>query len=357
MEGAHAYYIVCPKNLYMPQNISMFMESRKVYVSGGSTYVMSLPKKWVRKTNLKPGDSLVVSEQGDSLLVGAGAPEREPWVKDIRISQVESTEALERMLVAYYLAGYDTLRIRLDRKDHLAYREGIRKMPDRLIGVEIVEDTDSAMTLEIMLDYKRVNAGQALQRMFFINKSMLLDFGRALKGRDAGLARDIVAREHEVDRLYFLVVRQLKSAVKYQQTAETLGIASQRDCLGYRIIVKVLERIADHIENMATSCMQMSGMGNDVRLDKFLLLAGDIAVTFEKSMLALFARNHEAAGAVFDELKDIEGRHAAISRELFSIEDIQSAILMKTMLDSLGRIADYSGDIAEVAINMSIEDS
>jgi phosphate uptake regulator len=36
------------------------METRKVYVSGGSTYVISLPKKWVRKTDLKAGDSLEI---------------------------------------------------------------------------------------------------------------------------------------------------------------------------------------------------------------------------------------------------------------------------------------------------------
>jgi hypothetical protein len=38
---------------------------------------------------------------------------------------------------------------------------------------------------------------------------------------------------------------------------------------------------------------------------------------------------------------------------LLQPENIQSAILQKTMLDSLGRIASYSGDIAEIAINMS----
>jgi hypothetical protein len=38
---------------------------------------------------------------------------------------------------------------------------------------------------------------------------------------------------------------------------------------------------------------------------------------------------------------------------LLQPENIQSAILQKSMLDSLGRISSYSGDIAEIAINMS----
>lgn len=329
------------------------MEARKVYVSGGSTYVISLPKKWVKKTNLKPGDSLVVSEYGSSLLIETSVIEKESRTKEIKISQIASSESLERTLIALYLVGYDTIKIKLDRKNHLVYRDIIRKILDYLIGIEIVEDTDEVMTLEIMLEYKRLNTMQILQRMFAIDKSMLFDLGKALKNTDIGLAKDIIAREREIDRLYFLVVRQLKSAVVYQQVAEKLGIESQRDCLGYRIVVKVLERIADHIENMSKSYILLSEFKKETQMDDLIGLINNVAATFEKSIQALFARNNKMAETVFYELKKIGKSQADISKELFNIKDIQSAILMKTMLDSLGRIASYSGDISEVAINMS----
>jgi len=333
------------------------MEARKVYVSGGSTYVISLPKKWVKKTNLKPGDSLVVTEHGSSLMIETSVIEKESRTKEIKISQITSSEALERILIAFYLVGYDTIKIKLDRKNHLAYRESIRKILDYLIGVEIVEDTNEAMTLEIMLDYKRLSTMQILQRMFSIDRSMLLDLGKALKNMDIGLAKDIIVREKEIDRLYFLVVRQLKSAVEYQQIAEKLGIESQRDCLGYRIVVKVLERIADHIENISKSYIKLFEVQKETQLNDYIDLNNDVVATFGKAVHALLTRNGEMAETVFHELKKVEKSQSDISKELFKIEDIQSAILMKSMLDSLGRIASYSGDIAEVAINMSTEAS
>ncbi len=331
------------------------METRKVYVSGGSTYVISLPKKWVTKTNLKPGDSLVVTEHGSSLLIETSVIEKESRIKEIRISQITSSEALERTLIAYYLVGYDTIRIKLDRKDHLAYRESIRNILDYLIGVEIVEDTNEAMTLEIMLDYRRMSTMQILQRMFSIDRSMLLDLGKALKTMDIGLAKDVIVREKEIDRLYFLVVRQLKSAVEYQQIAEKLGIESQRDCLGYRIVVKVLERIADHIENIAKNYIKLSEVQKETQLNDFIDINNNVVATFEKAVQALFTRNDEMAETVFHDLKKIGKSQSDISKGLFKIENIQAAILVKTMLDSFGRIASYSGDIAEVAINMSTE--
>jgi len=329
------------------------METRKVYVSGGSTYVISLPKKWVKKTDLKAGDSLVVTEQGGSLLVGTSISEKKSTTKEVRISQMMSGEALERMIIALYLVGYDTIKVRLDRKDHLPYRKSIRKMLDYLIGIEILEDTNDSMTLEIMVDYRRMTTMQILQRMYSINKSMLLDLGKALKKEDVGLAKDVMVREREVDRLYFLVVRQLKSAVEYPQIAQKLGIENQRDCLGYRITVKVLERIADHIENIAKSYIHLYDIQKDASLDEFMELNDHTVTIFEKSMNALFSRDVAMAEKIFQELKVIKKAHSDILNELLQPGNIQSAILQKTMLDSMGRIASYSGDIAEIAINMS----
>lgn len=329
------------------------METRKVYVSGGSTYVISLPKKWVTKTNLKAGDSLVVTEQGSSLLFETSVIEKESRVKEIKISQVPTSEALARIIIANYLVGYDTLKIKLDRKDNLQYRESVRNILDYLIGIEIVEDTDDSIILEIMVDYKRMMTMQLLQRMFAINRSMLLDLGKALGTCDIGLARDVIVREREVDRLYFLVVRQLKSAVEHQQIAEKLGIKYQRDCLGYRIIVKVLERIADHIENIAKSYIKLCETQKELKLEEFIKLNNSTIAIFEKSVDSLFSRNISLAEKIFQELKEFKKTHSDISNKLLQPENIQSAILQKTMLDSLGRIASYSGDIAEIAINMS----
>ncbi len=329
------------------------METRKVYVSGGSTYVISLPKKWVTKTDLKAGDSLVVTEQGSSLLIETSVIEKKSSTKELKISQIISAEALERLIIAFYLVGYDTIRIKLDRKDHLPYRKSVRKMLDYLIGVEIVEDTNDSMTIEVMVDYKRMNTKQILQRIYSINRSMLLDLGKAINTMDVALAKDVIVREREIDRLYFLVVRQLKSAVEYQQIAEKLGIENQRDCLGYRIVVKVLERIADHIENIAKSYIQLLEVQKNAKMDDFIELNKSIVMAFEKSVQALFARDNEMAERIFQELKEIRKSHSDLSNQLLAPKDIQSAILQKTMLDSLGRIASYSGDIAEIAINMS----
>jgi phosphate uptake regulator len=64
--------------------------------------VISLPKKWVKKVNLKAGDSLVVTEQAGALLFETSVIEKESHVKEIRISQMESSDELASIIIANY---------------------------------------------------------------------------------------------------------------------------------------------------------------------------------------------------------------------------------------------------------------
>ncbi len=331
------------------------MQTRKIYKSGGSTYIMSLPKRWVQRVGLKEGDSVVVTEHEGALTIEAREREEESREVTIKISQVESGENLERLLISYYLIGYDTIKILLDDAQHLKYREVARRIPDLLVGVEIVEDTDEALTLEILLNERKLPTLKAMRRIDLIVSSMLAELIRVLEGGDEALARDIVEREKEVDRLYFLVVRQLKGAVRHHQLAEKLGIANPRDALGYRMVVKSYERIADHCENIANLYLQLSAEGGEDLTD-CARLAALASEAYRKASTAFFTLDIRPAQEVFSHLREVRELQESILNRLFQGNIKASrAVLLKGIMDSLNRIASYSSDIAEIAINMSVE--
>jgi phosphate uptake regulator len=332
------------------------METRKIYKTGGSTFVVSLPKKWVVSSGIKEGDSVKVTPQEGSVIIEPGMVEKGPSEIEIDASEIASAEALERLIIAYYLVGYDTIKIRFDKKDVLDYKEGVRHALALLIGVEIIEDIGDMMTLEILLDQKRMPTPQVLKRMFMIEKSMLVDLIRSLKEQNTELARDVMGREREIDRLYFLVVRQLKSAVRYHQVAEKLDIDYQRDTLGYRIAVKSFERIADHLENLASSFIQLQDAARGKDLTDFADFAEGVLKTYEKATTAFFKRDSKVVDEVFMGTTKVEKTHLQMTNQLFMEKgDVQESLLKWTMLDSLSRIAGYSTDIAEIAVNMSVQ--
>jgi phosphate uptake regulator len=325
-------------------------------MTGGSTYVVSLPKKWVKKSGLSKGDSVVIAEQEGSIIIEPGLVERGPREITINISSVPSIGALERLIIAYYLVGYDTIRIKLDKGDHLDYKKGIRKTLNFLIGVEIVEDIGDSITMEILLDHKRMSTKDVLKRMHMINKSMLTDLVRAFDEGDLDLAKDIISREGEIDRLYFLVVRQLKSAVRYQEVSEKLGITHQRDSLGYRIVIKSFERIADHLEGILQNYIKLAEIEKKPDVGEFSELASRVLGVYDDAVAAMFNQDQKLVDKVFTENKEIESQHLRLSNLLFEQEkDVQSSLIQKKILDSISRISGYSTDIAEIAINMSVE--
>jgi phosphate uptake regulator len=46
------------------------MEGRKLQLAGGSTYLVSLPKRWVQTSGLKAGDTLFVQTELDGSVSG-----------------------------------------------------------------------------------------------------------------------------------------------------------------------------------------------------------------------------------------------------------------------------------------------
>ncbi|MBU2560201.1 phosphate uptake regulator PhoU [archaeon] len=332
------------------------METRKLYMTGGSTYVVSLPKKWVKKSGLSKGDSVVVIEQEGSIIIEPGVVERGPKKISIDVTDVPSIDALERLIIAYYLVGFDTIEIKLNGEDNLDYKKGIRKILKFLIGVEIVEDIGNSMTMEILLDHKRMPTVEVLKRMHIINKSMLTDLVRAFDEGNLDLARDVIYREREIDRLYFLVVRQLKSAARYQEVSDKLGITHQRDSLGFRIVVKSFERIADHLEGILANYIKLAEIEKKPDMGEFSRLATRVLGVYDDAVSAMFNQDQKLLDRVFIEDKEIDKEHARLSNQLFeSKKDVQSSLIEKKILDSIERISGYSTDIAEIAINMSVE--
>jgi phosphate uptake regulator len=329
------------------------METRKVYKSGGSTFVVSLPKRWATKTGIKEGDSVLVRELGGTLSLSAGEPVKLPNRAVIDSAKLGSREDLKLLIISYYLAGCNHIIVKFDARQRLEHKKDIRYVIGFLMGLEIAEEYENHVLLEVFLNQEKIPTNQALKRMYLIIHSMLKDVLEVVEKRNIALGRDIITREKEVDRLYFLIVRQLKSAVRYSLSAERLGIKEQREPLGFRIVVKSFERISDHIENLVSNLLELQD--DEIDLGRVKEMMRGVIALFEASSKSIFAKDQDLALSLFNPLEDIKKSYHEASNLVFSMElSIPAAIYYKGILDSLSRIADYSSDIAEIAINMSV---
>ena len=231
-------------------------EARKIQFTGKSTYIVSLPKKWVTSLGLKAGSPIVITQQNSSLILtpkGMAKPVTQRAEAILTVSSKDDPDTITRAIISLYLVGYNFIIVRA-REERIGtmQRNVIKELTrKKLVGTEIISETSNEIKLQTLASYPELSVENALRRMCIIATSMHSDAIQALKNLDKKLAQEVIQLDDEVDRFSLYIIRQLKVAVQNGKILKDIGLSGPRDCLGYRVIVKFVERIADHAARIA----------------------------------------------------------------------------------------------------------
>lgn len=327
------------------------MYVRKVQLSGGSTLIVSLPKEWVKSVNLKKLDEVLLIPQHDNTLVIV--PKKQQLEEGIvHVKNDASALQIFREYVSWYLAGYELIKFRLQNAKPSIIQEVKEMMRRYLIGVEIVEESSVEVSTQVLPTHTNMPLKKALERMGSITSSMQKEVIMALEDEDMELARSIVERDDEVDRFYHFIVRQLNIALSNHIILKTIDPPTKQSCLGYMLAAKSIERSADHAVLISKS-MLTSEKGT-AKLPKKLIEFGVTAnLIFENSLKSMLSIDYELANQVLNNasktLSEVERTN------LYSVKNFNMGLLSRTALESLKRIIEYSADIAEIVVNLSVQ--
>jgi phosphate uptake regulator len=335
-------------------------EQRKLQVTGGSTFILSLPKDWATKNGLKRGSSMVVREEEDGSLSIAPAsfPKKEKQDEAyIKASLNDNPDAVMRTAISAYLSGYNVLHIRAQGQKVLSskLRNHLKTFARHyLVGTEIVIDTPTELTLQILLNYPELTVQNALSRMSIIASSMHKEAMAALKKLDYQSAKSVIETDREVNRFSLYIVRLLKLAVSNQRIVKDIGLTSQKECLGYRLIAKAVERTADHATKMAENTIQLKEPVNEEILERVSQLSSLAISMFETSMEALFKHDFNLAETVIEKLSQVYKleKETVLYSHNAKIEEI---VNLRLIIESVRRTAEYATDISEVVLNLNVE--
>jgi len=224
------------------------MEFRKIQFTGRSSYIVSLPKSWVRRHNLKQGDTVPLTVNPDgSITIYPREPGSVGEKKVLPISDDISPEMAVRLVISAYIQGYDVIEVNL-AGEMPTYKVRIRKAIQGLPGLEIILDEPTRLVAKSLLYEKEVNLAELLRRIRSIVVSMLGDLEMLIQGEDGEIKRDINDLENELDRFYFLIVRTVNRLLSKHTVTEESGIVRRTfDLIGILLIAREIERIGDHI--------------------------------------------------------------------------------------------------------------
>jgi phosphate uptake regulator len=254
---------------------------------------------------------------------------------------------LGREITGHYLLGSDIIRIKAKDRIDCDTRSMVKSTVSSLIGLEIVEENYSQIVLQCLLEPSGFPPEKILRRNYSIVAGMHRDVVTAFIGGDSQLAQSVIARDDENNRLYFLLVRILRTIIQNPRLGQKLGL-STIECLDYRLAASLIETMGDSCVQAAEKTLELRGARP---MDDMKKLLSDLQTAcYEANELALKSFiNKDIASA--ESIRKMREKVQTISLNIEKIAQDQPLAVVPHILAMnafLKQIYEYSVDLADL---------
>jgi phosphate uptake regulator len=287
----------------------------KVQRTPAGTFFVCLPRAWAEQHGLKKGVAVAITEASDGkLIIDPGcAAESSP-----RVAALKPGPNLGREILGCYLRGFDVIRVEAKERVDFEVRNIVRRTVEQLIGLEIVEDDCLRIVLNCLLEPSGLHPEKILRRNYTIVADMHRDAVNSIIDGDVELAKNVIARDVESNKLYFLLVRVLRTIIQNSSLREKLGV-SPSECLDYRLAASLVEAIGDACVRMALKTVELEGAKISEELKKLLVELHTLCFWAHENAIKAFL-NHDITLA--QEVRNTRGK---IEKTLANIEKATQA--------------------------------
>jgi len=321
-------------------------DSRKVQCTPTGTFFVCLPRTWAQQNNLKKGDLLNIEMAEDGKLIvdpkfGVEVPPR--------VATLTVGPFVGREIVGKYLLGFDVIRLEAKDRIDVDVRNTVKSTVSSLIGLEIVEENYSQIVLQCLLEPSGFMPEKILRRIYAIVAGMTRDVSSSFVAGDLQLAKNVVARDNESNRLYFLLVRILRTIIQNPRLSEKLGI-TPIDCLDYRLAASLIEGMGDACVKVASKTIELNGVKLPLDLQKLLVDFQTVCYSAHEQALKSFVSKDISSA---ETVRGLQGKLEAIGLDVEKAAKEQSVDLMPqvlAVLSLLRQIYEHSVDIADLVV-------
>lgn len=323
------------------------MALRKLQRTGGGTFFVCLPKEWAERLGLKRGSivSVVETAEGRLMIDPRHDVERPPQTVTL-----EPNALLDREIVGKYLLGYDVIRV--EAKEHITseQRDLVKQAVRRLVGLEIIEEDYKGIVMQCLIEPASLSPERILRREYNFAAGMQKDAVSALIDGDVHLSANVVARDDEVNRLYFLLVRILRTVIRDPRLSERLKI-SPIDCLDDRLVASFVEGLGDQSVQIAETAKSLKGKKLSKKMaDALSKVHNAVLYSHENALNALFSHDITLAESIRNKRAEVKGLIDETETLAKSEENVNILGGIVSATNTLQRIYELSVDIADLVM-------
>jgi len=334
------------------------METRKVQLSGGSTYTVSLPKAWANEHGIDAGAQLFLYPKDDgSLHISTNVDATdESWDRELSAAHLSPAQVRERIM-AMYVVGVETITLRDPTGIDDAVTSAVTETTDRFSGLELFGAGDTELTVKNLVGPETIDIRKHTLRLRLVTLAMHRDATTAVCTDDDSLAREVIERDSEADKLFAMLTRHFSRSITSLREVRQLGY-SRRTLFEYYYVGRQLERVADHAERIARLVVETDAELAEPFREPVSELSERAQRTVEDaSEVLLGSASVEAADGVLSTADDLLDDIEATDRDLYGHDDTAVAHLVGRLLRSLRRTVEYASNIARMMIQQSVRRS
>lgn len=226
---------------------------RKVIQIADSTQLVSIPRQWAKKYNIKKGDELEVTEKDNVLEVST---KKEDQVSEITVD----VTGIDRTTLIYavrsaYRRGYDVIKVKFDNKTAVHYRTGEKELVSTLlqqelqrwVGMQIIEQKENYFVYKSISKVSFEDFDLMLRRTFLLLIDASEDFLKGTKEKDTLLLQTI---EGKYDNIVIFITYCMRLLNK-------IGFPEKYKNSLLHVILSNLNKIADVLKYAARDIVRL----------------------------------------------------------------------------------------------------
>jgi phosphate uptake regulator len=317
---------------------------RKVQLTGGSTYTVSLPKEWAGQQGIEPGTAVHLHVQDDQLVMTRGRDGGEQLPAAAIDAGAQDSATLGLSVAAAYIAGCE--RVQVTNIPDGRTRRSVTRAVRRFVGLEVMTETETSLSAQTMLDVADLSPAQTLAQIERTALDMHAESLDALVSADGSLGEQVAGQDDTVDRLFALVSRG------FQQSLVDPAVTTDgdRSPFEYYMAARQLERVADHAEKIATLAGRLAGPPPEPLGEEFVELGERSRSLVRRALAGLLNSDDESAlGAVVADAETLRTDLAAFDEAVYE-RGLDDGYLLGLVVDSLARTTEYGLNIAEAGM-------
>ncbi len=274
------------------------MEYRKLISFGKNSYVISVPKVWVKQNKLKKGDLVSLEEKGNNLLLSMrDDKEPEEKIKTILVDG-KSIRRLQREIISAYIKDYKSIVLMGNEVKDKA--KSIQQTIQNLMALEVMEQTSKRILARDFLDMNTISIFNLLRKVDVILRAMIEDCEKMFTEDNY---ESIAMRDNDVNRLVFLIFRTVEFGMGNASFMLKKHNLTSQQLLHLWWFAFNMESTADEVKRIARYMKQ-------VKLDKkqqeaFLKLLAGAKEKYSGVMKAFYTHDEDLAHAMLESKEEV----------------------------------------------------